>query len=302
MSEAFGNRVAVGSETRASEASANEVAMGSEARGKEGSRPPSAIYAGTVMHRRLRPAPHVLQYGMFTLLLDLEEVPRLASRLRWFSLGRANLFAWRPQDHLSGGSDLRSEVDGILERAGMDPDGGSVHLLTMPRVLGYVFNPISVYICHRAGGALQAVLYEVNNTFGDRHSYLFPVGDFAVGGGTSLRHSCAKALHVSPFVDMGMRYDFRLRPPAETFGLRIDVSDGDGPLLVAAERLRRRPLTDRELLRGFLEFPLQSLKVIAGIHYEAFHIWRKGVGLRRRPSPPSMPVSVMAVTTPRPPA
>ncbi|NBX47856.1 MAG: DUF1365 family protein [Chloroflexi bacterium] len=105
-------------------------------------------------------------------------------------------------------------------------------------------------------------------------------------------------MHVSPFVDMGMRYDFRLRPPTETFGLRIDVSDGDGPLLVAAERLRRRPLTDRELLRGFLEFPLQSLKVIAGIHYEAFHIWRKGVGLRRRPPPPSMPVSVMALTTP----
>jgi DUF1365 family protein len=280
------------------EAFGNQMTMGSEARGKEGSMPPSAIYAGTVMHRRLRPAPHVLQYGMFTLLLDLEEVPRLASRLRWFSLGRANLFAWRPQDHLSGGNDLRGEVDGILERAGMDPDGGSVHLLTMPRVLGYVFNPISVYTCHRAGGALQAVLYEVNNTFGDRHSYLFPVGDFAVGGGTSLRHSCAKALHVSPFVDMGMRYDFRLRPPTETFGLRIDVSDGDGPLLVAAERLRRRPLTDRELLRGFLEFPLQSLKVIAGIHYEAFHIWRKGVVLRRRPPPPSMPVSVMALTTP----
>ena len=267
-----------------------------------GSSPPSAIYAGTVMHRRVRPAPHVLQYGMFTLLLDLEEVPRLASRLRWFSLGRANLFAWRPQDHLSGGSDVRSEVDGILERAGMDPDGGSVHLLTMPRVLGYVFNPISVYICHRAGGGLQAVLYEVNNTFGDRHSYLFPVGDFAGGGATSLRHSCAKALHVSPFVDMGMRYDFRLRPPTETFGLRIDVSDGDGPLLVAAERLRRRPLTDRELLRGFLEFPLQSLKVIAGIHYEAFHIWRKGVGLRRRPPPPSMPVSVMALSPPHRPA
>lgn len=259
---------------------------------KPGAGPPSAIYAGTVMHRRVRPAPHVLRYGMFTLLLDLEEVPRLSGGLRWFSLGRANLFAWRPQDHLSGGSDLRGEIDGILESAGIDPAGGSVHLLTMPRVLGYVFNPISVYLCHRAGGDLQAVLYEVNNTFGDRHSYLFPIGQFA-GGNTSLRHACAKALHVSPFVDMGMRYDFRLRPPTETFGLRIDVSDGDGPLLVAAERLRRRPLTDRELLRGFLQFPLQSLKVIVGIHYEAFHIWRKGVGLRHRPPPPALPVSVM---------
>lgn len=266
--------------------------------GRQAGRPPSAIYAGTVMHRRVRTAGHEFRYGMFTLLLDLEQVSRVAGGLRWFSMGRANLFAWRPQDHLSGGSDLRGEVDGILQRAGVDPAGGSVHLLTMPRVLGYVFNPISVYLCHRAGGDLQAVLYEVNNTFGDRHTYLFPVGDFAGAGGT-LRHSCAKALHVSPFVEMGMRYDFRLRPPTETFGLRIDVSDGDGPLLVAAERLRQRPLTDHELLRGFLEFPLQTLKVIAGIHYEALHIWRKGVGFLRRPPPPAIPVSVMALSPPQ---
>ena len=124
-----------------------------------------------------------------------------------------------------------------------------------------MFNPLVVTNCHRARGSLQAILYEVNNTFGDRHSYLFPVGDFAGDGGTSLRHSCAKALHVSPFVDMGMRYDFRLRPPTETFGLRTDVSDGDGPHLVAAERLLRRPLTDRALFRGFPAFPRQSLKV-----------------------------------------
>ena len=245
----------------------------------------SAIYAGSVMHRRFRPVTHSLHYRMFTMLLDLDEVPRLDSALRWFSRGRANLMSWRPEDHLSGGSDLRGEVDGILATAGLDPTGGSVRLLAMPRILGFTFNPICVYLCHRASGALQAVVYEVNNTFGDRHSYLFPVG-WAPGASSSLRHGCAKVLHVSPFNDMDLHYDFRLRPPGASFGLRIDVTDRAGPLMVAAERLRRRPLTDLEILRGIVEFPLHTLKVVGGIHLEALKLWRKGLGIRRRPSPP----------------
>ncbi len=258
---------------------------------------PSAIYAGTVMHRRFRPVAHTLQYGMFTTLLDLEDLPRLDATLRWFSHGRANLISWRPEDHLSGGSDLRGEVDEILARAGLDPSGGRVQLLAMPRVFGFTFNPISIYLCHRMDGALHAVLYEVNNTFGDRHSYLFPIEGPLVPG-AALRHGCAKALHVSPFNAMDLRYDFRLRAPGASFGLRIDVSDHNGPLMVAAERLRRRPLTDREIIRGLLEFPLQTLSVIGAIHLEAFRLWRKGLGIKRRPPPPSNAVT----TTPRSPA
>jgi DUF1365 family protein len=301
----------------------------------------SAIYAGTVIHRRFRPVAHTLQYGMFTTLLDLSEVPRLDATLRWFSHGRANLVSWRPEDHLSGSIDLRGEVDGILAGAGLDPSGGSVQLLAMPRMFGFTFNPISTYLCHRSDGALHAVLYEVNNTFGDRHSYLFPVpcpdgvrpdavacasGGGSEGGragacagtygasaasamapahppaaarpsaGGTLRHGCAKALHVSPFNAMDLRYDFRLRAPGATFGLRIDVADGDGPLMVAAERLRRRPLTDREIIRGLLEFPFQTLAVVGGIHLEAFRLWRKGLGIKRRPPPPRHAVSAPGAT------
>jgi DUF1365 family protein len=245
----------------------------------------SAIYTGSVIHRRFRPVAHTLRANLFTLLLDLDDVPRLDATLRWFSRGRANIMSWRPEDHLSGGSDLRGEVDGILATAGLNPAGGSVRLLTMPRVLGYAFNPICVYLCYQSSGALHAVLYEVNNTFGDRHSYLFPVA-WEPGTSVSLRHGCAKVLHVSPFNDMDLRYDFRLRPPAASFGLRIDVADRAGPLMVAAERLRRRPFTDREIVRGVLEFPLLGLSVLGGIHLEALKLWRKGLGIRRRPPPP----------------
>jgi DUF1365 family protein len=234
---------------------------------------------------------HTLRYGIFATLLDLDDLPRLDGTLRWFSQGRANLMSWRPQDHLSGGSDLRGEVDGILARAGVDPAGGSVQLLAMPRMLGFAFNPISVYLCRRSTGALQAVLYEVNNTFGDRHSYLFPV-ESECGAPTTLRHSVAKALHVSPFNDMNLRYDFRLHPPGASFGLRIDVTDPSGSLMVAAERLRRRPLTDREIVRGLLEFPFQCFVVVGGIHLEALRLWRKGLAVRLRPPPPPLPVSI----------
>jgi DUF1365 family protein len=253
------------------------------------------------MHRRFRPVHHVLRYGMFTMLLDLDEIGQLDATLRWFSLGRPNLITWRPEDHLSGGGDVRGEVDAILARAGLDPSGGRVRLLAMPRMLGFTFNPISVYMCDDADGALHAVLYEVNNTFGDRHTYLFHgavgprrrqeicgagnAGEFGASepGEMTLRHSCAKALHVSPFNDMDLRYDFLLRVGTAKFGLRIEVADATGPLMVAAEHLLRRPLTDGEIVRGLVAYPFHTLVVVGGIHLEALRLWRKGLGFRRRP-------------------
>ena len=260
----------------------------------------SAIYAGTVMHRRFRPVQHTLRYGMCTMLLDLDEIRHLDASLRWFSLGRVNLITWRPEDHLSGGSDVRAEVDSILAGAGLDPSGGTVRLMAMPRMLGFTFNPISVYLCYDANGAIHAVLYEVNNTFGDRHTYVFHDAGGARRPASptprearldlgdpnevkTLRHSCAKVLHVSPFNDMDLHYDFALRLGPSSFALRIGVADASGPLMVAAETLERRPLTDREIVRGLVEFPLQTLKVVGGIHLEALRLWRKGLGVRHRP-------------------
>ena len=252
----------------------------------------SALYAGMVVHTRLRPVRHRLRYRMLTLLLDLDELPALARRLRLFSVDRFNLFGFSAADHLAGGGDsLRAQVEAAMAAAGVAPDGGRILLLAMPRVLGTVFNPLSVFFCHGKDGTLRAVLYEVNNTFGQRHSYLIPLDRPAEG---TIRQECAKRFYVSPFMDMALRYRFRLTQPGEKLGLAIEVSDQRGTLLTAGLSARRRPLTDAALLRGFLRHPLMAAQVLGGIHWEALKLWRKGMRVRPRPAPPPAPISIVA--------
>lgn len=250
----------------------------------------SALYIGSVVHRRLRPKKHRLRYRVFSLLIDIDELPALLTTLRLFSLGRFNLFSLIPQDHLFARSgDLRAEIQEILRNAGMTSDNGAIRLLTMPRILGYGFNPLSIFFCHREDGALHAILYEVHNTFGQRHCYLFPVD----GRKQALSHTCSKEFYVSPFLPMDMVYSFRIRPPGDDYTISISVADKDGDLLFATQRLARHTLDDRALARVFLTHPLLTLKVIAGIHYEALLIWFKGIGLHARPAPPDRTVTVI---------
>jgi uncharacterized protein len=248
----------------------------------------SALYAGTVTHRRLRPARHRLAYRVFAMLLDLDELPDLDRTLRLFSIGRFNLFSFHPRDHGDGGADLRAHVQRQLARGGIADRGGPVRLLCYPRVLGYVFNPLSTYFCHGADGRLTAILYEVNNTFGDRHSYVIPV---APDSEVPIVQSCAKALHVSPFLGLDMVYRFSVLPPGDELALAVAAQDATGPVLTASFSGRHMPLTDAMLARLFLRYPLMTVKVIAGIHWEALRLWRKGVPFHRRPVPPSEPVT-----------
>lgn len=251
----------------------------------------SALYLGSVVHRRLRPKKHRLRYRVFFLLIDLDELSALSRTLRLFSLGRFNLFSFIPEDHLFRKTgDLRDEIQDILRDAGMEMGGGSIRLLTMPRILGYGFNPLSIFFCYREDGELQAILYEVHNTFGQTHCYL----SSAAGRAQTRSHACPKAFYVSPFLPMDMVYSFRIRPPGDDFALSISVADADGDLLFATQRLERRKLDDRALSRAFLTHPLLTLKVIAGIHYEALLIWLKGVGLYARPAPPQRTITIVA--------
>lgn len=244
------------------------------------------------MHRRLRPVPHLLRYRVFWLLVDLDELPQLSRRLRLFSLDRFNLFSLHARDH-GDGQGLRAYAERHLRAAGLSA-GGPIHLLTMPRILGYAFNPLSVYFCHRPDGVLQAMLYEVNNTFGERHGYLVEVRDRDAAGGRVVQH-CGKGFHVSPFLDIDMRYRFDVEPPAsDRPGLRIAItaSDGDGPVLIARMEAARRPLTSRTLVLAFLAFPLLTLKVVAAIHWEALLLWLKGVQVRPHPGVPAAEVTI----------
>jgi DUF1365 family protein len=250
----------------------------------------SALYAGHVMHRRLRPRGHRLRYRIFSLLLDLDEIDEVSAGLRLFSRNRFNLFAFHDRDYGAGTAEpLRAQVERHLATAGLEADGGPIRLLTMPRILGFAFNPLSVYFCHRRDGRLQAILYEVSNTFGERHSYLLPVTQRE----GPIRQECAKDFHVSPFMAMDMRYVFRVRAPARQLSIAITASDPAGPILTAVHSADRRALTDAALARAFATHPLLTLKVVGGILWEALKLWTKGVPVHGRPAAPPSPVTIV---------
>ncbi|SEK58153.1 hypothetical protein SAMN05216359_102278 [Roseateles sp. YR242] len=262
--------------------------------------PGSAIYRGRVMHQRLQPLRHRLDYRMFSLLLDIDELPALDARLRWFSLGRFNLFSFRPTDHGDGNardaSALRALIDARLAQAGL-PTGGRIRLLTMPRLLGYAFNPLSVWFCDGPDGELQAMVYEVNNTFDQRHSYLIEVAP-AQRQAAVVEQCSDKQLYVSPFLGMAMHYRFRIEPPREHLSIGVSVHEGSQQapgacVLNARLDALRAPLTDAALLRLLVTHPLLTLKVLVGIHWEALRLWLKGARLHQRPEPPDRALTVI---------
>jgi DUF1365 family protein len=244
----------------------------------------SALYVGAVMHRRLRPKLHQFRYRAFWLLIDLDEIPDLTARLKLFSHNRFNLFALHEADLGDGSATpLRMQAERLLAKAGIDIAGGAIRLLCMPRTLGYSFNPISIYYCHRSGGELAAIIYEVHNTFGERHSYVASVATKS----DEIRQNCRKAFYVSPFMDMDLAYQVRLTAPAARVAVGINASKGGERVRHASLAGLRRELTDRALLQTFLRIPLVTAKVTLAIHWEALRLWLKGMRLRTRPAAPA---------------
>lgn len=229
----------------------------------------SALYVGSVFHHRLTPRPHRFRYRLYWLLIDLDELPELDGAMKLFGHNRRALFSLSDRDHGDGGATpLRAQAEALLAEAGIDLMGGAIRLLCMPRTLGYDFNPLSVYFCHRGDGALAALIYEVHNTLGARHSYVLP----AVEG-----QSCAKTFFVSPFLALGMRYEFRVASPGERLAIAIRAHGPDGVVLRAALAAERRNLTDAALLTAGLAVPAIGLKTMAAIHWQAVRLWLKGV-------------------------
>jgi DUF1365 family protein len=248
----------------------------------------SALYPGVVTHHRRRQVTHALRYRIFLLALDLDEAPALAQRLRWFGFDRRALLSFRQRDHGEGTPDgLRAWIDTQLAAAGLR-SGGAVTVLCMPRVFGHAFNPLTLFFCHAPDGALQAMLYEVNNTFGQRHSYLLPVH----GDAAHVTQNCGKMFHVSPFMAMDLSYQFRVSLPGERIGVFITASDAEGVVLAAAFTGRRQALSDTAVLRAVLGMPLQGAKVVLGIHWEAMKLWLKGLKLRPAPATPATSVTI----------
>jgi DUF1365 family protein len=245
----------------------------------------AALYFGDVMHARLKPVGHRFSYRVMSLLIDLDRLDIADRQSRLFGVNRAALYSFHERDHGErDGSSLAAYARRRAAEHGIDLTGGRVLLLCYPRLLGFTFNPLSVYFCTRADGELALAIYEVRNTFGDIHSYVLPVrpGELTAAG---LRQQQEKLFYVSPFIDMPMRYHFRLSPPTARVKLRILETDRTGPLLAATFHGVRRALSSAQLLRAFFALPLVTLKIVAAIHWEALRLWVKGLRLVPRPGP-----------------
>ncbi len=261
-------------------------------------KPDGALYVGEVMHVRLHPFRHRFAYRVFSMLINIDQLPALSQRLRLFSRNRFNLFSFHDKDHgPRDGSPLRPWLQAALDRAAKEGGGmtwplGRVDLHCFPRILGYVFNPLSIYFCHDTDGRLRAILYDVRNTFGDKHGYLIPV-DADRPADAPIRQSCTKGFHVSPFMAKEGEYRFRLRPPGQTLSILIRLFQNGQEMLVATQTGTRQPMTDARLLANWLRHPLMTVKVMAAIHWQALFLWRKGAPFFRRPEPPPEAVSII---------
>jgi DUF1365 family protein len=231
------------------------------------------------MHARLKPMGHRFSYRVMSLLIDLDRLGDADRQSPLFGVNRAALYSFNETDHGDrDGSSLRAYAQRCAAERGIDLTGGRVLLLCYPRLLGYTFNPLSVYFCYRADGTLGLLIYEVRNTFGDIHSYALAVKPDEVSD-AGVRQQQDKLFYVSPFIEMAMRYHFRVSPPADEVKLRILETDREGPLLAATFHGRRRALTSAALLRAFFSLPLVTFKIVAAIHWEALRLWLKGARL-----------------------
>jgi DUF1365 family protein len=254
--------------------------------------PAASLYWCRVMHERLLPFRHKFSYRVFSLLLDIDRLPETAASSRLLRYNRFGLISFHDRDHgPRDGTGLRPWVEAALARDGLQEAAARIRIFCFPRLFGYVFNPLSVFFCYDAEGHLRAVLYEVKNTFGDQHGYLIEV-PLQRQSDPAIEQSATKEFHVSPFLPLEGQYRFRLLPPGEKIGISITQLSPSGAIqLLATQTGRREDLNDHSLLKAIIRHPLMTVKVIAGIHWEALQLWRKGAAFFRWTAPPREAVS-----------
>ncbi|KEQ17520.1 hypothetical protein GZ78_17365 [Endozoicomonas numazuensis] len=240
----------------------------------------SAVYWGHLMHNRIRPRKHRFAYRVASWLVDLDELDTLHQRFRFFSVDRFNLLSFFRKDFGDGsGRDLKVQVEGLLAENEV-PAPARILMFCYPRVLGYAFNPLTVYYCFSSEQKLLALIYEVTNTFGERHSYVIPA-EKAKDGQVFFHQAVEKQLHVSPFFNTDCQYGFRVQLPGKTIKLSINLNNDEGKLFAAVFKGTRQTLSDFNILKQLLVLPLQAIKVILAIHWEALRLFFKGIKVVR---------------------
>lgn len=240
----------------------------------------SSLCEGRVRHRRREGPGHGFEYRVFLTLIDLDELPVLDRQLRLFGHDRWRPMSFRDDDHqAASGNGVRADLEETVRAAGHVMPEGRVELLTHCRILGHTFNPVSIFYCYDGTDRLTLAVAEVNNTYGDRHSYVLPVTD------PDFDWRSKKLMHVSPFhqPDAGT-YRWKLPPPSDRVSVGIDLTRGGRTVLAAQLSLDRRPLTDRALASALFRYPFMTVQVIGAIHFEALRLWRKGARFWNRPA------------------
>ena len=234
----------------------------------------SFIYSGNVVHKRFKPKVHYFKYKVFSLLIDLSEIESMEKNLKIFSFNKFNIISFYNKDHgARDGSSIKDWVINNLKKNNIDTNDIKIKLLCYPRIFGYVFNPLSVFYIYDKNLNLISILYEVKNTFGEQHTYIFKTGIRH----NLLQHMCKKKFHVSPFIEMNCIYFFRILKPGNKISVIIDQNDEDGKILYASQDGVKSELTNVNLIKSYLKHPLMTFKIILAIHFEAFRIWTKGI-------------------------
>ena len=234
----------------------------------------SAIYNGQVIHKRFKPKVHYFRYNVFSLLIDLSELETIDKKISFFSFNKFNLISFYEKDHGErDGSSLINWVNKNLEKNNISTQDIKIKILCYPRILGFVFNPLSVFYIYNLQNKLISILYEVKNTFGEQHTYIFKI----TKDENLVQNKCAKKFHVSPFIEMDCNYFFRLLKPGDKISVIIDQYDKEDKILYASQDGTRTDFNSRELIKSYLKHPLMTFKIILAIHYEAFKLWIKGI-------------------------
>jgi len=234
----------------------------------------SSIYNGVVIHKRFKPKVHFFRYSVFSLLLDITEFNLLDKDLKIFSYNKFNIISFYDEDHgPRDGTSVKDWVIKNLKYNNIKTKNIQIKLLCYPRFFGYVFNPLSVFFIYNKDSELISILYEVKNTFGEQHTYIFK----AKKNENPIQHMCKKKFHVSPFIEMDCTYFFRILKPNNKISLIIDQHDKDGKILYASQDGIRSELNNKNLIKSYLKHPLMTFKIILAIHYEAFKLWAKGI-------------------------